>query len=229
VGFLLSMPDLFKPPMKVVRSETADTPVSGTLPGSSSTVDASYVSKADALPAPTLAYADQTEALPTPLKSLPAVKSTPPVVPFPSPSAYVLQTCICPSSKPEDASLGLANDPRLFFAGAPSSFHNDFVGCVLRQANREARVPRNRTISWIPSGVCAITRLEKLTFEDEQACTGSKPPSSLPRSIPLLKSGPFKHFNPCPRHNIPSRRTLPHRSHQTDFHSGMKNCQNQEF
>ena len=162
----LSMPDLFEPPRKVARSETADTPVSGTLPtcSSSSTVEPSDISKADDCSALSDLPASSTPACDDQSESLPAVAATPSVVPFPSPSSYVLHTC--QPSTPEETSLGLANDPRLFFAGAPSALRNDFVACLMRQANREARASQNRTISWIPAGVGAITRVEELSFTD---------------------------------------------------------------
>lgn len=72
------------------------------------------------------------------------------------------------SSIPSLASTDLANDPRLFFSGAPSSLQNDFVGCLLQKTNAEAKrlgAPF-RKVSWIPQGFLCVTRCEELTFED---------------------------------------------------------------
>ena len=62
--------------------------------------------------------------------------------------------------------LNLAHDPRLFFAGAPSHLHNDFVACVTRQVNREAKRSGCRSVSWVPAGVGAITKVEEIRFPD---------------------------------------------------------------
>ena len=62
--------------------------------------------------------------------------------------------------------LNLAHDPRLFFAGAPSHLHNDFVACVMRQGNREAKRSGCRSVSWVPAGVGAITKVEEIRFPD---------------------------------------------------------------
>jgi hypothetical protein len=72
------------------------------------------------------------------------------------------------SSVPSLASTDLANDPRLFFSGAPSSLQNDYVGCLLQRTNAEAKrlgAP-SRKVSWIPQGFLCVTRCEELTFED---------------------------------------------------------------
>lgn len=106
--------------------------------------------------------------LPEPVPAAGSVSSdvspTPAAIPFPSSSAYILHRC--EQSSPEEVSSGLANDPRLYFAGAPSSVRNDFVACLMRRANMEAKRCSNRTVSWVPSGLCAISKVEELIFPD---------------------------------------------------------------
>jgi hypothetical protein len=84
--------------------------------------------------------------------------------PFSSAPQYVLHKC--EKSPTADASLVPAHDPRLFFAGAPSSVRNDFVARFLRRANIEAKKSAGRKDSWVPSGAASITKVEELAFPD---------------------------------------------------------------
>jgi hypothetical protein len=85
---------------------------------------------------------------------VPATLPSTAVDPFSSAPQYVLHKC--EKSPTADASLVSAHDPRLFFAGAPSSVRNDFVACLLRRANIEARKSAGRKVSWVPSGAASI-------------------------------------------------------------------------
>lgn len=80
--------------------------------------------------------------------------------------SYVLHRC--ERSDPALASSHLANDPRLFFAGAPSAKEDDFVARIMQKANREAKSLGNshRKVSFIPRGFSSVTRVEELSFPD---------------------------------------------------------------
>lgn len=80
--------------------------------------------------------------------------------------SYVLHRC--ERSDPALASSHLANDPRLFFAGAPSAQEDDFVARIMQKANREAKSLGNshRKVSFIPRGFSSVTRVEELSFPD---------------------------------------------------------------
>lgn len=80
--------------------------------------------------------------------------------------SYVLHRC--ERSDPALASSHLANDPRLFFAGAPSAQEDDFVARIMQKANREAKSLGNshRKVSFIPRGFGSVTRVEELSFPD---------------------------------------------------------------
>lgn len=80
--------------------------------------------------------------------------------------SYVLHRC--ERSDPALASSHLVNDPRLFFAGAPSAQEDDFVARIMQKANREAKSLGNshRKVSFIPRGFGSVTRVEELSFPD---------------------------------------------------------------
>lgn len=77
---------------------------------------------------------------------------------------YVLHSC--QGSDLSKSSLDLSKDPRLFFAGAPSGIENTFVANMLRRANKEARRSAGRSVTWIPSSSCYVTKMEELRFPD---------------------------------------------------------------
>lgn len=78
------------------------------------------------------------------------------------------------ASPPSYQSEDLVNDPRFFFAGAPSFEKNDFVACLLQGTNLEARRQGGRKLSWLPLGSFAIERKEELCFPDgRQYCLTS--------------------------------------------------------
>lgn len=74
--------------------------------------------------------------------------------------SYVLHRC--EKSDPTLAWSHLANDPKLFFAGAPSAYEDDFVARILQRANREAKAlgHPHRKVSFIPRGFISVTRVE---------------------------------------------------------------------
>lgn len=78
------------------------------------------------------------------------------------------------SSPPSYQSEDLVNDPRFFFAGAPSFEKNDFVACLLQSTNLDARRQGGRKLAWLPLGSFAIERKEELRFPDgRQYCLTS--------------------------------------------------------
>lgn len=74
--------------------------------------------------------------------------------------SYVLHKSesFSPSYQTED----LVNDPRLFFAGAPTLEKNDFVAYLLQSTNLDARRHGGRNLSGLPLGSYAIERREEL-------------------------------------------------------------------
>lgn len=80
--------------------------------------------------------------------------------------SYVIHRC--ERSDPVLASSHLAYDPRLFFAGAPSSQEDDFATRIMQRANREAKTlgHSHRKVSFIPRGFSCVARVEELSFPD---------------------------------------------------------------
>lgn len=189
---LLSMPVIFEPPRKVVR-KTPDAVPDATAMSESASVpqlcspETSAILSLFEAQIPNLSPLKDSELdHRCPIEVLPATEKLegvlptatlepgPAVVPetslpksvdtFSSAPQYVLHKC--ETTSPTDVSSTHAHDPRLFFAGAPSSTRNDFVACLLRRANIEARRSSGRTVSWVPSGAASITKVEELTFPD---------------------------------------------------------------
>ena len=185
VSPLLSMPVVFEPPRKITRrspdavfhntdkSESATVPqlpisppknqllalVEAAVPDLSSLIEDNVGNQPSTLTGNgSSGAAAGSESAPVP-ETLPSK----PVDVFPSAPQYVLHKCDQP---PTDTSAYAPNDPRIFFAGAPSSTKNDFVACLLRRANMEARKSAGRKVTWVPSGASSITKVEELVLPD---------------------------------------------------------------
>ena len=81
----------------------------------------------------------------------------------PSPD-YVMRSC--QGSDLRKSSCDLAQDPRLFFVGAPSGLEGGFIGNMLQRANKEARRSGGPSVKWIPASACCVTKVEELHFPD---------------------------------------------------------------
>jgi hypothetical protein len=181
---LLSMPVIFEPPRKITRTHpdaafhTADQSESATVPLLPNSPSSQLLALVEAI-VPDLSplREDTVENQPSTITGngcsgaaagpestpVPEILPSKPVDVFPSAPQYVLHKCDQP---PTDTSAFAPNDPRIIFAGAPSSIRNDFVACLLRRANMEARKSAGRKVTWVPSGASSITKVEELVLPD---------------------------------------------------------------
>jgi hypothetical protein len=180
---LLSMPVVFEPPRKIprrtpdVQTEATDNCESALVPQLSTPNANEFLSLFGAKVPDLSPLQNSTQVTPLPAAAenvcpiatvepvaalVPATLPSTVMDPFSSAPQYVLHKC--EKSPTANASLVPAHDPRLFFAGAPGSMRNDFVACLPRRANIEARKSAGRKVSWVPSGVASITKVEELAF-----------------------------------------------------------------
>jgi hypothetical protein len=147
---LLSMPVVFEPPGKITRRSpdavfhTTDKCESDTVPllpnsppkrqllalVEAIVTDLSPLREDIVGNQPSTITGNECSGAAAGLESTPVSETLPskPVDVFPSVPQYVLHKCDQP---PTDTSAFAPNDPRIFFAGAPSIIVNDFVACLL--------------------------------------------------------------------------------------------------